>query len=75
MAFPPVPCKDPRTMTYRIAPSILSADFARLDAMDFVRHAMLVATIGPPGDVDGDGVAGLRTARSPMAHRPRWTCT
>lgn len=26
------------------------ADFARLDAMDFVRHAMLVATIGPPGD-------------------------
>ena len=26
------------------------ADFARLDAMDFVRHAMLVATIGPPAD-------------------------
>ena len=26
------------------------ADFARLDATDFDRHAMLVATIGPPDD-------------------------
>ena len=38
MAFPPVPCKDLRTMTYRIAPSILSADFARLG--EEVRHVI-----------------------------------
>ena len=38
MAFPPVPCKDPLTMIYRIAPSILSADFARLG--EEVRHVI-----------------------------------